>query len=101
MYSIILKTCGLYSFHSSVPHPIHTHTCNQILYLSHEFNFPNYIPFLACACGKKNKNRNKPNGNRRVSGLVVFPFFRSFPPILTSLELESVFLYSSPLSLTL
>lgn len=37
MYSIILKICGLYSFHSSMPHPIHTHTCNQILYLPHDF----------------------------------------------------------------
>lgn len=47
-----LKIHGLYSFRSSVPHSIHTHTCNQILYLSYPMNFISQTTLLECACGK-------------------------------------------------
>lgn len=59
MYSIILKICGLYSSHSSVPHPINTHTCNQIP-LSYPMNFISQTTLLSWSVlVEKIKNRNK------------------------------------------
>lgn len=78
LYSIILKICGLYFSHSS--HPIHTHTCSQIPFLSYPLNFISQTTLLSWSVRvKKIKNRNKHNANRIVA-MWFFLFFRSFLP---------------------